>query len=83
MPSLMLRGLPADLLRRLRAYADRKGLGQREAAIAWLEAGERALDDREARAARLRARHEASTPAERAAGARHAALVRHQGRRDE
>jgi hypothetical protein len=38
----MLRGLPADLLRRLRAYANREGLGQRDAAVTLIDAGLRA-----------------------------------------
>lgn len=57
MPTLMLRGLPAALVARLRAYADRKGLGQREAAVALLDAGlrahERAVAAGQARGATL------------------------------
>lgn len=42
MPTLMLRRLEAGLLARLRAYADRQGLGQDAAAVALLDAGLRA-----------------------------------------
>lgn len=74
MPTLMLRGLPAALVARLRAYADRKGLGQQAAAVALLDAGlrshERAVAAGQARAATL-------TPEERTRVSRAGGRARH------
>lgn len=61
MPTLMLRGLPATLVARLGSYADRKGLGQQDAAVALIDAGlrahERAVAAGQARGAALTPEH--------------------------
>lgn len=69
MPTIMLRGLPADLVARLRAYAERKGLGQHEAAVTLLDAGLRA-HERAVTAGQIRGSAVTSEDAREAARAR-------------
>lgn len=66
MPTLMLRGLSADLMARIRAHAARLGLRPREAAERLLAQG---LDLAESRAAGARAVNQRLTPAQRTAAA--------------
>lgn len=77
MPSLMLRGLPLDLVARLRVYAREQGVRLPEAAARMLAAG---LDGRDARKRGAAARWRDTTPEQRAAmtaTARAAALAKH------
>lgn len=70
MPTLQLRGVPADLMSRLTAYASRVGLGRAGAAVLLLNAALSTNDQRRA-AGRARAA-QPSAHAARVAGA-HAA----------
>jgi hypothetical protein len=73
MPSLMLRGLPADLVARVKSYAHALGLSLPAAAARLLVDG---LGRHEARQAAGRATAESRTPEERTAHARAAAEAR-------
>jgi len=80
MPSLMLRGVPADLVARLRAYARSHNRSLPSAAIDLLTI---ALDHLDARAAGGRRSHAQLTPAERSARARALVQARWAKRRDQ
>lgn len=73
MPSLMLRGLDAALVARIRAYASSQGLGTAAGAIRLLTI---ALDHLEARQRGGQASSARLTPEQRSARAKHAAAVR-------
>lgn len=69
----MLRGLPADLVARLRAYATARGLTERQAAARILQEHLAQLEQRAAGAETVNAR---LTPEERSAAARRAVTAR-------
>lgn len=73
MPTIMLRGLPADLVARLRTYAQQHALSLPEAASRLLVI---ALDHLAARAAGAAAVNATRTPEERQESAQHAARAR-------
>jgi hypothetical protein len=73
MPSLMLRGVPGPLMKRLRQYARENDLTPLGAALLALEAGLTALDARRRGGQTLNAQ---LTPEERSANARRAAEAR-------
>lgn len=73
MPTIMLRGLPADLVARLRAYAQQHNVPLPEAALRLLVI---ALDHLAARASGAAAVNATRTPEERQESAQHAARAR-------
>lgn len=73
MATLALRGLPADLMARIKAYASARSLSPRDAALALLTRG---LDDIDARRAGGLARQAGLSPEERSALGTHAVSAR-------
>lgn len=73
MPTIMLRGVAPDLVARIKAFADRRGLKLPAAVLALVESG---LNHQEARSAGGQARSANQTPEERSDQARAAAEAR-------
>jgi hypothetical protein len=73
MPTLQLRGLPVDLVGRIRRYARTQDLGVTAGVVRLLTI---ALDHLDARVAAGQAAHRDTTPEQRSAAARHAVTAR-------